>query len=226
MFSSTAVERIREFDSNARIIAMLRNPLELIPSYHSQQLFALNEDEPDLVRAWNLQPERAEGNFIPSLCRDAKVLQYRSLGLLGEQVERLVSIFPQEQILFILFDDFSTSTASVYKQVLQFLQVPDDGRHVFPRLNPNKVHRFSTLEGLRRAVARHPSINRLLRGAVERLGIASTVTKLTCKPRPAKSLAREMRETLHSTFADDIQLLSTLIHRDLSHWTTRAKAAA
>ena len=226
MYSSVAGERLHEFDKDARIIAMLRNPLQLMPSYHSQQLFALNEDEPDFVRAWQLQEERAAGNSIPRLCRDGKVLQYRSLGLLGEQVERLVATFAPEQILFVLFDDFSASTASVYDTVLRFLDVPHDGRQSFPRFNPNKQHRFPAIESLRRTVARHPMLNQTIRRGVQRLGITPWLTSLTRKPSPRQSLDAEMRETLHDAFAADIELLSTLLKRDLSHWTAPAKAAA
>ena len=80
IYSDPAIEAIERHLPQARYIAMLRNPLEMIPSYHSRLVYILDEDEPDLARAWALQEARAEGRHIPRRCRDWRMLQYRLVG--------------------------------------------------------------------------------------------------------------------------------------------------
>lgn len=226
MYSGLAAERIHAFDPSARIIAMLRDPMELLPSYHSQQLFALNEDEPDFARGWQLQEQRAAGNVIPPTCRNANLLQYRSLGMLGEQVERLLSVFPRNQILFVLFDDFCANTAKVYKEVLDFLKLPDDRRQSFPRWNPNKRYRFPAIRSIRRAIVMLPGLEDRIRRNADRLGMTGTLRALTGKPVPRERLSAEMHDVIQATFAEDVARLAVLIQRDLSHWMNPARAAA
>lgn len=47
-----AVPDILERDSDARCVVSVRDPLELLPSYHRTQLVALNEDRHDFAQAW------------------------------------------------------------------------------------------------------------------------------------------------------------------------------
>ena len=226
LYSRVAIRRIREFNCDSRIIVMLRNPLEMIPSYHSQQLFVMNEDQPELARAWELQEYRAAGEREPRFCRAAGVLQYRSVGLLGAQVERLLAIFPREQVLFVLFDDLKASSASVCETVLRFLRVPDHQQHEFPRLNQNKVLRSRMLESLRRAAsAHHPRVYRMATQSMRRLGLTPSLKSRWRMTRRREPLNAEMRDRLRVAFAADVQLLASLINRDLGHWMSGAAAA-
>jgi hypothetical protein len=98
LYSGQALERIRRFNPDARIIAMLRDPVDLVYSLHAQLLYSGNEIEEDFERAWDLQDERAHGRHLPRNCQDPKVLLYREVGKLGEQCERLLGIFPRTQV--------------------------------------------------------------------------------------------------------------------------------
>ena len=61
LYSATAARNIAAFDPAMRVIVMVRNPVELVPSLHSQLRYMLDEDEPDPERAWDLQEARAAG---------------------------------------------------------------------------------------------------------------------------------------------------------------------
>lgn len=220
LYSSVALERIRAFDKDARIIVMLRNPIEVIPALHQQYLAALYEDEPNPERAWLLQDERAQGRHIPRLCRQPELLAYRRIGLFGEQMERLWRIFPRDQTLVILFDDFVTDTRGVYLRVLNFLGLEDDGRVEFPRINEAHV----LYPGLRAWLVRRTPV--CLRNLMSRLrftrygrGIPSLADKLLKKPQAREVISPAFRAELVSAFSADIARLGSLIGRDLSEWT-------
>jgi sulfotransferase family protein len=226
LYSRTAAAEIARFDPAARIIVMVRNPLDLVPSLHSQLLYTLDEDEPDPYAAWHLQAERRAGRRLPPTVRVPEFLQYGSAAMLGAQLARVYESFPREQVKVIVFDDLVADTPAVYRETLAFLRVPDDGRTHFPRVNENKVHRAP---GVARFTQRPPAW--LVRAAmaakealgIERLGVMQRLRgrnrEVVRRPPPQAGLVQEMREHFRADVAD----LGTLIGRDLSAWT-RAEA--
>jgi hypothetical protein len=220
--SSVAIANIREFNPDARIIAMLRNPVEMLHSLHSQLLYVSQETVVDFQAAWRLQDRRSRGVDLPPKIRSPLLVQYEQVGKLGTQAQRLLSLFPRNQVKLILFDDFATSPQSVYDEVLAFLGVPHDGRTDFPRVNENKRAR---VDWLRRFYRRPPS---LLQNAVRSLKRAVGANGITAMKRKMVSLntvrerrqpiSPEFRAELVETFRDEVALLSRLVHRDLSHW--------
>ncbi|NJN74672.1 MAG: sulfotransferase domain-containing protein [Limnothrix sp. RL_2_0] len=221
LFSPTALGNIYRYDSNAKIIAMLRNPIDLVYSYHSQLIYNLEENEKNFEKAWHLQSARAKGQNIPALQKNPLVLQYKSLASLGSQVEKLLQIFPKEQIQFILFDDFKSSTKAIYESVISFLDLPSDHKTSFPRVNANRKHRF---ERIGRLIENPPQRLRSMVAATkkllgtESLGIANTARNINLKKFEREPLTEAFRAELFRAFESDIQMLSLLLNRDLSHW--------
>jgi hypothetical protein len=227
--SDVALERIRAFSPGARIIVMLRNPIELAPSFHSQLLYNRTEDEQSFERAWSLQDERAQGRSIPALCREPAILQYRRVARLGEQVERLFSIFPREQVLLIFFEDFRRSPREVYLRVLDFLGVPDDGRTDFPRVNENKSHRLGALARFTqhppRILSAAASAARRLLGRRD-LVFLGPIRRANASVGSRAPLSSEMRRQLADEFSSDVEQLARLTGRDLCHWLSPESSRA
>ncbi len=145
LYSQAAVPAIHDFAPEARIIAMVRNPVELVPSLHSQMRYMQDEDQADPEQAWRLQGQRAQGAAVPRTCRVPEFLLYGQAAKLGEQVERMLKAVPSNQVKVVVFDDFREDTQAVYSDILDFLDLPDDGRRQFPTVNPNKQHRAEAL---------------------------------------------------------------------------------
>lgn len=221
LYSSEAIGNIHAFNPDARIIAMLRNPVDLVYSMHAQALYNFNEDEPDFATAWRMQAERREGRHVPEGCRAWQFLQYQALGSLGQQVERLYGIFPQRQVMLIFFDDFIAATKPVYESVLEFIGVPTDDRRDFPTVNESKTHR-SRLFGWLTQTPPRPVITtvRLMR---RHLGLdinplLARLRRMNDVKAVRAPLDPAFRRELQSVFAADIRLLGTLAGRDLSAW--------
>src|SRR5262245_38442672 len=74
LYSRTAIRAIDRMFPAARFIVMVRNPLEMMPSYHARLLFTLDEDVADFETAWRLQKQRAIGREIGrASCRERRV---------------------------------------------------------------------------------------------------------------------------------------------------------
>ena len=221
LYSETALDRIRELNASAKILVMLRNPVEAVVAFHSQMCYDLDEDQRDFETAWRLQEERREGRSMPASCRAAVRLQYRQVFLLGQHVEKVLRLFSREQVKLVLYDDFAADTRAVYQDVLRFLGVEDDGRTDFPRINASKVNRSRWLAAMTLQTPR--SIMRPVAAVKEKLGIKSlgigrALIWLNRREARRKPLPPELRRELIEAFRDDVELLSRIMNRDLSHW--------
>ena len=221
LYSKEAIRNIHAFNPAAHIIAMLRNPVDLVYSMHAQALYNFNEDEPDFETAWYMQDERREGRNIPAGCRAWQFLQYQALGSLGQQVERLYGIFPRQQVMLLFFDDFVADTKASYESVLEFLGVPTDERRDFPSVNESKTHRSRLLGWLTQTPPR-PVITtvRLLRSylGLDINPLLAGLRRMNDVKAARAPLDPALRRELQSEFAADVRLLGTLAGRDLSAW--------
>ena len=222
LYSRNAMKQIRAFNGDARIILMFRNPVDFLQSFHAQLLFAFNEDREDFVEAWNLQDDRRNGHHVPETCIAPEFLQYRTAAKFGEQLERLLTIFPREQIKCIVFDDFIADPQAVYLDVLAFLGVPDDGRTAFPRYNEAKTHRSRRLGAFMMhapPLLRSPwnVLKKICGPGISRL--SEGVIRANATPRRPRALPPDFQMRLRREFSADVEKLSRLIGRDLSFWT-------
>lgn len=222
LYSSCALQNIYNFYNQAKIIVLLRNPVDIVYSLHSQYIYTFTEDEKDFEKAWNFQESRKMGLNLPANCRVPKILQYKDIAMLGNQVEKLFSIFPNDQVKLILFDDFADSTKEVYEDVLKFLGVPTVRKASFPRINENRIPRILKLN---RFLHKPPNfIRKIVRILYKTFGIDTGeiimrfISDLNSCKVERKGLAPDFRKKLITEFQEDIHKLSNIINRDLSHW--------
>ena len=143
-----ALREIKTSCPEARLIAMLRDPVAMVESWHAQKLWEKQETEPVLERAWRLEESRRRGENLPARLKATDALFYSQVARLGSQVERLLEIFPREQVHLVLLDDLHRDPLQVYRGALQFLGVPYDDRTDFAVHNPApKLDRQSNLVG-------------------------------------------------------------------------------
>jgi len=220
--SSTAIRNIYEFNPDAKLIAMFRNPVDMVHSFYSQLLYVSQEDVDDFETAWRLQARRADGLDLPGRSRGAFLLQYAEMGRFGTQAQRLLSIFPPAQVKVILYDDFAGSPQKVYDEVIDFLDIPHDNRVEFPRINENKRARAAWLKNL---MLKPPTVLRetyhSLKQAVGAKQLDAikqgVLDRITVKER-RPPLSPQFRTEVAETFREEVALLSRLLNRDLSHW--------
>jgi hypothetical protein len=220
LISKVAVPAILELNPDAHIIAMLRNPVDLVHSFHSQLVYSLHESVNNFEQAWRLQEVRAQGRHIPKDCLETSLLQYRQVGMLGEQVARLLKHVCRSRIKILFYDDLVASPGQLYEEVLSFLHLSNDSRLKFSKVNANKVRRIPPLTRM----LRHPPfpLNILRDWYLRHVGVDTwlmrLVARLNSRQVARTPLSLELRRELEAEFHDDIRLLESLVGRDLSHW--------
>jgi hypothetical protein len=222
LYEPEAIRRVLAFDPRAKFIVLVRDPVEMMRSYHSRMLFQLDEDEVDFARAWELQESRAAGHNLPKRCREPMLLQYGFLGKLGMHLERLYEVAGRERTLVIVHDDFRDDPRAVYLQALEFMGVDDDGQVKFKRTRATSSFRSPWLQQFvmnpppwtfRLIAISNTRMLKRLKGLRKRI---KTWNSTDAKPR--QIFTDEMRARLRDYFADDVDKLSGLLARDLSHW--------
>mgnify|MGYP000024875779 CR=1 FL=1 len=217
LFSTVAARNIHRFDPAARIIIMLRNPIDAAYSLHGQFIWSCNEDILDFAQAIDAEPDRRAGRRIPPTATSPDGLQYTRVFSFAEQVQRYLDVFGREQVKIIIFEDFVRSTPAVYRQTLQFLDVDDRFVPEFQVVNAAKPVAL----GLNRFFATRPTlrnaIHRLVPAEVQRKLIDALPYVASTVQRPAK-IDPELRRRLIPRFAADVRRLSEILGRDLTHW--------
>jgi hypothetical protein len=232
LYSSEAIRRIAEFDRNARLLIMVRKPVEMLKSYHLQMIRSRNEDREDFNVAWTLSAKRRRGEDIPRLCKDRKVLYYDQVAKYGTMLSRVLQLIPASQVKVTFFDDFMTRPEDVYRSILAFLGVDHDGRKEFQRINRAKTIRWTALADFTENPPRWASLRRprvperyapLTRRVKKAFGVKKVgvlpflrwVNQVESSPLP---LSAATRQAIREEYRDDIALLSRLTSRNLEHW--------
>lgn len=226
MHSKGALEKIKDFQPDARLMVMLRNPADLVYAYHGQMVKQGYEPEPDFEKAWELQPSRATGKALSTENKQGHVLrQYKRIGSLGSQVEDVFKVFPKNRVHITFFEDFVADPKCEYHRLLSFLELPDDGRQAFPRINESTHHGSLWLgqssRRLRRRVAK-PLSELHRKTGFQGTGLLKMLDHLNVETRPRPPLRPAFRQHLDEVFSDEVGLLEKLLGRDLSAWRGKA----
>lgn len=217
LYSRQAAAEIKAFMPTARIIIMLRNPVDMMYSLHSQRLYNGRENLSDFAQALmkedTLSPkEQPEDTF------HALSVSYRAVATYTPQVQRYFEVFGRERVHIIIFDDFARATPEVYRQTCEFLEVSQEFQPEFDIINANKgVHSTMVRSLLRYPPAPLRLFLKLL-GRPARQGFKGWLRRLNTRYEPRSSLDPELRRRLQAEFASEVERLSVLLGRDLTPW--------
>jgi len=220
LLSRAAVPNILRFNPEAKILVMIRNPIDMVQSLHHQNVYAQIETEADFEQAWRRMAERREGRSIPRRCRVPTLLLYDEMGRLGEQLGRVAKLVPGERLKVIIFDDLIEDALGVYRNVLDFLGLEYDGRIMFPVANPSRIQ----ADWYRRFFGGLPTgIDAAVRNfrrvfGMREFGIRRRLGELTTQLTMRRPLSAELHRELIGCFDAEIEKLSNLVGRDLSGW--------
>jgi hypothetical protein len=221
LYSQVAVPGILDYGPDARLIVCVRNPIEMAPSLHAENVWQGEETVGSFEEAWRLQALRKQGKRIPATVRtDPDRLQYGAYCRLGEQIQRLLSHVRREQVLILVLDDLAHDPLREYQKTLRFLGVDPEGyRPQFTIHNPRKGARSVWVSY---TVRRLSQIRRQL-GFRKPVNLYGPIQSSVNRAEPEKvNLSPALRRELSSYFEPDIRLLERILGRDRSCWLADA----
>jgi GrpB-like predicted nucleotidyltransferase (UPF0157 family) len=211
--SERAPLEIHAYAPGAKIIILLRDPVEMAYSLYSLYARTGNDDLPTFEAALAAEPERRQGLRVPPAAYFPEGLLYTDHARYAAQVERYLEVFGRENVHCIVFDDFVRDTAAAYRRTLEFLGVdPAFEAELDPRKASQKVRMLAVRQ------LRHASPEVKLRLRLEEM------KKHDGGPR--EPLSSETAARLRRLFAADVARLGALLGRDLGAWAPPPAAPA
>jgi hypothetical protein len=222
LWSLSAPARIAAMRPDARIIAIFREPASFLRSLHLQLLGAHEELEKSFRRAIELEDERRQNRHIPKYAYWPQTLIYTDRVKYVEQLQRYHAVFPKEQVLILIYDDFRGDNQTTLRRVLRFLEIDDTVAIEPVEANPTVGVRSVRLDDLRRSLRN--GRGRGL-GAVRDVGKALTTRRLreavyyplmrrTVYSEPP-SVDEDFMGELRRRFRPEVVALSEYLDRDL-----------
>lgn len=218
LYSKTAAGEIKAFAPDARIIIMLRNPVDVMYSLHGELSFYGGEEISDFAEALAAEADRKRGRRRGQ-SRRAEALYYRDAVRFAEQVERYLETFGREAVKIILFEDFVADIAATYADTLRFLDVDASFQPQFEVVNESKRARNRLIQGL---IVRPPAPLARLIPMLRRVPLAhrvrSRIVRANSMSVDRPPLDPGLRRRLAADLAPEVKRLEALIDRDLSAW--------
>jgi tetratricopeptide (TPR) repeat protein len=123
--------------SQAKLIAILRNPVKRFISQYFFQLKGSKPKKQSLENLVNSELELLEGknDFSENLEQYIESSKYLLRGMYVYFLEKWMSVFPREQFLILRNEDLSRDPSSVMTQVFNFLELPDYQQIQYPPRN-------------------------------------------------------------------------------------------
>jgi hypothetical protein len=222
LWSPSAARGIAEVQPAARIVAILREPASFLRSLHLQNLQSHYESERDLAAALALEEERSAGRRIPRRCRRPQVLRYSEYVRYVEQLRRYRDVFPEEQMLVLIYDDYRAENEATVRRVLRFAGAEDRVPIAPTEANPTVRIRSQRFDELVRAVATgsgplarvaQSTIKALAPRRLRRGALTEVQRRLILAPPPPVDEA--LMDELRRHYRPEVTALSEYLGRDL-----------
>lgn len=211
LYSQTACDGIRNRVPAAKLIVVLRHPVQRAHSHYLMYRRNGSESCTTFADALADEPRRCREGWYRGL--------HKTLGFYCEPLKRYFDTFPREQIKVLLYDDLVTDSAGLMRDLFQFLAVdesfePDTNRRFNEAgqiANPLLRQVWTTSRNARSRVA--PLVPVSLRGR-----LSNWIAKQPVKPVASEAMTVEIWNSLLNDYRQDIFCLQELIGRDLAHW--------
>jgi hypothetical protein len=213
LYDLAAHDRIHALVPQARLILLLRDPVDRAHSNWTHLWNAGLEPEADFLTACHAEPERRERGW-------ADFWHYISLGLYGRQVQHLFKVFPREQVLLLRYRDLKDAPVATLDRVCDFLGVATGRIGAIPKENVN------------RHVVEDTAVNGVLRGLLRaggtfghrfpvplRLAARGPILTMLHRKKGKRPVTTvQERAALLPYFADDIALLEDVTGENYADW--------
>ncbi len=219
LVSRRAPALIRDFQANAFIVVMLRNPIDMVYALHGERVLQGHEAVTDFAAALATDQARLSDQDGPGEA-EPQTPGYRETAHYGDQLEHWLGVFGRDRLHVIVFDDFTRDTAAELARLLEFLDVD-------PSYRPPSLTAHNAAYQQRAAVRRvldsrmgewitHDFLGRLI-GPNARASLALRFRQSRFNRRPASRspLSAGLRASLEEDLRPDVTKLSEILDRDL-----------
>jgi len=205
LFYDNVAEDIKEYNPNAKIIIMLRNPIERAFSHYLMDYrLGLISDSFENIIAKKSKHKNAHLFYQ----------QYIEVSKYAKQTQRYLDFFEKENILFIDYEDFKKNVSKTVDQVYNFLNISTK----FSADVNTKYNTFTMPKnkGIR-LIYSFVFLRKVLTFLFP-IYLVKSIRVLLFKADKKPELLKETRIQLKIIFNDDIKKLEEVLCKDYSKW--------
>ncbi|MFK7848590.1 MAG: sulfotransferase domain-containing protein [Rhodothermales bacterium] len=230
LYSKRAAHEIASFCPEAKIIILLRKPADMMRSWHHDCVRWGHETEMNFEKAVALDHKRRAGDGWPKGSGYPSCLVYKDIATFSPQVKRYFDVFGRSNVGVWLLEDLAELPGKTFSEIAHFLGIDTVFQPLFEIHNPKKIITNSDLfsHRIKRFLRHHVCWSRSLKqyipaslGALYNQGLSKI-----SKSIPVKPIDPAFMDDLTEEMEFEVDALSQLINRDLSHWQHASVASA
>lgn len=218
LYHESACERIKHWIPNVKLIAIFRQPVDRLYSRYLH-----------LARDNRLPTQNFED------CLDRNTIWWKRNDLIQEgfyyrHLSKFYDSFPLESIKIFLYEDLKSNSDTLMKDLFNFLEVDAS-------FKPNTTVKYNSSGFVKnQSYERFLGHDGFVKRSIEKLLprkifdslkrnqiIQKSLTRVRERNLSKPKLSHEMKSRLLDIYRDDIDNLSKLIDRDLTHWLEPSK---
>ena len=205
LFYEDVPHKLIQYNPDAKIIIMLRNPIDRAFSHYLMDygLGLISESFETIIQK---QSKHKNANLFYQ--------QYIQVSEYAKQIKRYLEVFSKDNIYFIDYEDFKNKTSDIVNSVLMFLAVNDDFQSYL-----RKKHNTYTAPKNRiiRYVYSFVSFRNMLANILPR-NLTKIIRNLLFRSDKKPKLSDSTRDFLKKHFESDVRELSKLLNKDFAKW--------
>ena len=205
LFYDNVAEDIKKYNPNAKIIIMLRNPIERAFSHYLMDFrLGLINDNFENIIAKKSKHKNAHLFYQ----------QYIEVSKYAKQIQRYLDFFEKNNVLFIDYEDFKKNVSKTVGQVYSFLNISTEfaadtnTKHNTFTMPRNKVIKF---------IYSFVFLRRILIFLLP-IYLIKNIRVFLFKVDKKPELLKETRIQLRKIFNDDVRKLEKVLCKDYSKW--------
>ena len=205
LFYEDVPHKIITYNPDAKIIIMLRNPIDRAFSHYlmDYSLGLISESFETIIQK---QSKHKNANLFYQ--------QYIQVSEYSKQIKRYLEVFSKENIHFIDYEDFKNDSSDVVNSVFLFLGVNDD-------FQPYLKKKYNTYTAPKNSLIRYVYSFVACRKMVANIlskNLTKTIRNLLFRSDKKPQLTELTRNFLIKHFESDVRELSELLNKDFTKW--------
>jgi hypothetical protein len=212
LYHPEAPSQIKHYVPKAKLIAILRNPVDRAYSAFLHTRRDGREPETDFSVALLAEYDRINAGW-------AHLWHYTRMGFYSVQIERYLNYFPRTSMAIYTYDEFKSNPDTLLGEVFSFLEVdPYVKTNTTARYNVSGSTRVHWLQKWITQPHRTKDFLKPLFPSQIRERIRVYLMTANIRPDKPEPMTSEVRRHLYALFREDILRLQDLIEKDLSKW--------
>jgi hypothetical protein len=211
LYSADAARRIHAYLPDAKLIVLLRNPVDRAYSHFRQFVRDGREPLGSFEAALEAEGSRMAAGWHPHWYLKAR-------GRYFAQLSAYVDVFPRERLAIYLYEDFVANPLQVVQGLFKFLDVePAFVPDMSVRYNISGTPRSQLLHKVLAGPSALKDFFKPVLPVKARHRLRAKLMNRNLRPEAAR-MAPTTRRTLVELFREDVTNLQGLVRRDLSAW--------